>query len=333
MKFRPIRDHHQEGKIQASLGKAMFRKWADKFVEGNVYEIFFFNVMPAKGSYRAANHAYRILFSGKTKVVPLECESIPRLGLSLVTPLQLETIADPSDHLVDVVGFLTAVSPVRIDVKGSSHVKIMMMELYDENGSMSFVVLGDCVSVVSDYLSSHSKEKPLVVVQYAKIKKFEGKNLLHTLIPVSTIHLNQEFEEAKAFRKRMNGHSREIEGHVGDIDFFDFAYPMIDDVKIVYPSVDLKYVDFEVSVYQRFRGEPVIDYADDGCFADMMSACDVEMLYEESDMMELYESSSFFQSYMMSKYFATPAIVELDEVADVLLHFHDPDGVSSQCKF
>lgn len=80
----------------------MSRKWGDKFVEGNAYEINFFIVLPAKGSYRATNHAYRIVFSGKTKVVLCESNIIPNWGLSLKSSEQLRSSHSNTEYLFGI---------------------------------------------------------------------------------------------------------------------------------------------------------------------------------------------------------------------------------------
>lgn len=96
----------QGSKIEVSLSKAMYRKWAEKFVEGNVYEICFFNVLPVKGCYRATNHPYRILFSKKTSVVQCECDFIPKLGLCLKSSEQVTALNCDPDFLIGNYIFL-----------------------------------------------------------------------------------------------------------------------------------------------------------------------------------------------------------------------------------
>lgn len=78
----------------------MFRKWAHQFVEGSVYEISFLIVLPAKGSFRATKHAYRLLFSGKTKVIESDCNLIPMSGLSLRSSEDLNCPEIQTDFLV-----------------------------------------------------------------------------------------------------------------------------------------------------------------------------------------------------------------------------------------
>ncbi|XP_057443350.1 uncharacterized protein LOC130735301 [Lotus japonicus] len=88
------------GKIQATVRKLMFRKWGEQFVEGNVYIITFFHLIPNLGAYRPTDHAFRILFNPKTKIIPAESSIIPRWGFSLKDSAQLNDDGFQTEYLV-----------------------------------------------------------------------------------------------------------------------------------------------------------------------------------------------------------------------------------------
>lgn len=67
----------------------MFRKWSEQFVEGNVYLITFFHLIPNLGAYRPTDHAFRILFKPKTKIMPAESSTIPRWRFSFKDSAEL----------------------------------------------------------------------------------------------------------------------------------------------------------------------------------------------------------------------------------------------------
>lgn len=78
----------------------MFRKWGEQFVEGNVYIITFFHLIPNLGAYRPTDHAFRILFNPKTKIIPAESSIIPRWGFSLKDSAQLNDDGFQTEYLV-----------------------------------------------------------------------------------------------------------------------------------------------------------------------------------------------------------------------------------------
>lgn len=78
----------------------MFRKWAEFIMEGKVYLISFFHLIPNMGSYRPTEHGFRILFNNKTNVLPCESSIIPRWGFSLKDTGDLNGDAFQSEYLV-----------------------------------------------------------------------------------------------------------------------------------------------------------------------------------------------------------------------------------------
>lgn len=81
----------------------MFRKWAELFVEGNVYVISFFHLIGNIGSYRPTQHPFRILFNTKTNVHPAESSLIPRWGFSLKNAEELNDDGAQSEFLVGML--------------------------------------------------------------------------------------------------------------------------------------------------------------------------------------------------------------------------------------
>lgn len=78
----------------------MYQRWSGKFMEGIVYKITTCHLIPNLGSYRATEHPYRMIFTGKTKVVPSESSSIPMWGLTLKTYEQVHAPDVQTDYLV-----------------------------------------------------------------------------------------------------------------------------------------------------------------------------------------------------------------------------------------
>ncbi|KAJ1388161.1 Nucleic acid-binding, OB-fold [Sesbania bispinosa] len=60
------------GRIQASIRKAMLRKYMNYVAEGCVYKMTYFAVVDNGGSYRATSHDFKLLFQARTRVIPAE---------------------------------------------------------------------------------------------------------------------------------------------------------------------------------------------------------------------------------------------------------------------
>jgi hypothetical protein len=69
-------------KIHTSVRRQLVYLFRAKIVEGNVYKMSNFAVVPASGVYRTTSHPYKILFQMKTKVQSCLSNVIDRFGLS-----------------------------------------------------------------------------------------------------------------------------------------------------------------------------------------------------------------------------------------------------------
>ncbi|XP_057437328.1 uncharacterized protein LOC130729559 isoform X2 [Lotus japonicus] len=309
------------GKIQASLGNVMYRKWAHKFSEGNVYEINFFIVIAAKGSYRATNHAYRILFSGKTKVFPCDCNVIPNWGLSLKMSTEVSSSDAETVYLCGIIGLINVVSPVRVCKKGVVDLKIMVIQILDEIGQVPIVLLGQSAGIVSEYLSNHPNEKPVVVVQYAKLIEFQGHKLLQTLIPVSQIFLNPDIEEVTMFRTRFCGNVSHYGGPILESFDADDCHARFYDFEIRYPNKDFHYVDcvpcfcFSVGEYQVTELEQDVLKCEEESCDGYLRECELFEL-TESHFVSVLWRQTFFENCCEGF-----PCEEFDGVEDVALYF------------
>ncbi|XP_057444947.1 replication protein A 70 kDa DNA-binding subunit C-like [Lotus japonicus] len=217
------------GKIQATIRKLLFRKWAEVIVEGEVYLITFFHLIPNMGSYRPTEHGFRILFNNKTNVLPCESSIIPRWGFSLKDSEVLNGDAVQSEYLVDVLGLLTAVSELRTYVKDGNTIRMVLIEISDEKGKVDCALFGEYADLMSEYVAANANEKPIIVFQLAKLKTFRGKNVLQNVMKASRIMFNPDSAEAISFRDRISIIDFKINEPVGQIITPKPAVPLFED--------------------------------------------------------------------------------------------------------
>ena len=75
-------------------------KFKGELSEGKVYKIVYFHVVYNGGSFRASPHEYKIVFNGRTKVVPDQSDVIPMNGLLLKNSEEIALTLGESDFLV-----------------------------------------------------------------------------------------------------------------------------------------------------------------------------------------------------------------------------------------
>ncbi|KAJ1427926.1 Nucleic acid-binding, OB-fold [Sesbania bispinosa] len=87
------------GRIQASIRKAMLKKFMGNVIEGAAYKMTFFGVIDNVGTYRATTHDYKLLFQPRTKIYPCESEIIPRFGFDLRSSHEIHEANVGSEYL------------------------------------------------------------------------------------------------------------------------------------------------------------------------------------------------------------------------------------------
>ncbi|XP_057430574.1 uncharacterized protein LOC130723514 isoform X2 [Lotus japonicus] len=152
------------GKIQASIRKILFRKWAEVIVEGNII--------------------------------------IPRWGFTLKDSEAVNGDVVQPEYLVDVLGLLTAASELRTYIKDGISTRMLLIEISDEKGKVECALFGDYADIVSDFIAANANEKPVIVFQLAKIKTFRGKNVLQNVMKASRVIFNPEIAEVISFMDR-----------------------------------------------------------------------------------------------------------------------------------
>ncbi|KAJ1441423.1 Nucleic acid-binding, OB-fold [Sesbania bispinosa] len=120
------------GRIQASIRKAMLRKYMNCVAEGGVYKMTYFGVVDNGGSYRATSHEFKLLFQARTRVLPAESVIIPRFGLDLKNLEYVKNTKGECDYLIDVIGLVTAIGEEKQYEKGGRTIRVVDLELMDD---------------------------------------------------------------------------------------------------------------------------------------------------------------------------------------------------------
>ncbi|KAJ1396506.1 Nucleic acid-binding, OB-fold [Sesbania bispinosa] len=117
-------------RIQASIRKAMIRKFRDSIVEGVVYKMVYFSILESNVSeYRASFHPFKLLFQPRTRIIRTESEVIPRFGIQAKTSEELRETNGESDYMFDFIGLLTAVGEEKEFTKFGRPIRVLEIEL------------------------------------------------------------------------------------------------------------------------------------------------------------------------------------------------------------
>ncbi|PNX55515.1 replication factor A protein, partial [Trifolium pratense] len=158
------------------------------------------------GAYRTTLHPYKLVFQMKTRVELSECPEISRFGLSLSTIAEIRALPAEYDHLVDVVGLLTGVSPEREYLRDSRVTKMIVIELTDHTGKCECALFGDYVGQFLEMVGDKSDSMPVVIVQFAKVKLFRDEVSIQNVINTTRLLVDPPIAEAVGFKDRLVEH-------------------------------------------------------------------------------------------------------------------------------
>ncbi|KAJ1380651.1 hypothetical protein SESBI_45839 [Sesbania bispinosa] len=246
------------GRIQASIRKAMLKKFMGNVVEGAVYKMTFFGVIDNLGTYRATTHECKLLFQPRTKVYPCESEVISRFGLDVKTLEEIHQTSGDSEYLFDFMGVLTVVGEEKHYEKFNRTIRVLELELTDDKGVVRCSLFGHFIDLMKDYLKNRSvDELDIVVIQFARLKSYMGKNSLHTLSNSTRVLWNPQIQEAVSFK---NG--EEFINHFPRKTIEDLQLMKEDGTFIFLANVD-GIVKNDMWWYQACKCQKAVNYDDD----------------------------------------------------------------------
>ncbi|KAJ1398871.1 Nucleic acid-binding, OB-fold [Sesbania bispinosa] len=213
---------YEGGGIQASIRKAMMKKISNCVTEGFVYKMTYFTVIANGGTYRATTHEFKLLFQPRTKVVPAESEIIPRFGLDVKSSKDIQDTNGKSDYLFDFTGLLTGVSEDKLYERNDKTTRVLELELTEDKGVVKCSLYGHFIDTMKGFMLTNADELSVVVIQFAKVKRYMGKVSLYTVGNSTRLLWNPEIPEVRDFKNSIACHGIDMHGPlrmIGDLSF------------------------------------------------------------------------------------------------------------------
>ncbi|KAJ1428293.1 Nucleic acid-binding, OB-fold [Sesbania bispinosa] len=209
------------GRIQASIRKAMIRKFKSSTVEGGVYKMIYFSLVENGGEYRACSHQFKFLFQPRTRIFPTESEVIPRFGIQAKDFEELQQTNGVSHYMFDFIGLLTAVGEEREFMKFGRPIRVLEIELTDDKAVMKCSLFGHFIEMMKNFLANGVDDLGILVIQFAKVKEYLGQVSLHTVDNSTRLLWNPQISEVISFKDRLK---LEVRDHSETAHFvlFDF---------------------------------------------------------------------------------------------------------------
>ncbi|KAJ1411026.1 hypothetical protein SESBI_21561 [Sesbania bispinosa] len=222
-------------RIQASIRKPMIRRFRGVVEEGQIYRMSYFGIVKNTGSFRAAHHEYKLLFHGRTRVIPCEGLSMPLHGLSLMKTDAIYQTDGQSEYLVDMIGLLTAVSTEKLSVRDGRTTRHIVMELTDDKGKIQCTMFGHYVDLIKESLDSSGEQIPVVIAQFVRVKKYKGCVVLQNVMNTSRVIWSPQIPEAVEFKDRMIACGFDETDTIGVVDDSHKEVSLNDDFLAMFP--------------------------------------------------------------------------------------------------
>ncbi|VFR00146.1 unnamed protein product [Cuscuta campestris] len=191
--------------IHATVRKSLVGTFEKRIKEGSVYVFAYFGIGISSGNYRTSRHEFRLNFQPRTTVAACSCERIPVHGLKLTTISEILQADSNYPYLVDTMGVLTAVGKQKEIVKESKRTKMIVIQLEADGVTLDITLFGEYVDKIKSFFGRQPLENVIIVIQYAKVKTYQGNVNLQNVMYGTRLLLNPEIEEVVAFRQRIVG--------------------------------------------------------------------------------------------------------------------------------
>ncbi|KAJ1406482.1 hypothetical protein SESBI_25026 [Sesbania bispinosa] len=208
LKVRVVRG----GRIQASIRKAMIRKFKSSIVEGGVYKMIYFELVENGGEYRACSHEFKLLFQPRTRIFPTESEVIPRFGIQAKKSKELQETNGVSHYMFDFISLLTAVGEEKEFIKFGRPIRVLKIELTDDKGVMKCSLFRHFIEMMKNFLANGVDDLGILVIQFAKVKEYLGKVSLHTVSNSTRLLWNPQIPEVISFKDSIMQNGLDMHG-------------------------------------------------------------------------------------------------------------------------
>ncbi|XP_056695380.1 uncharacterized protein [Spinacia oleracea] len=185
-------------KIQATINKHLFDNYKNLVKEGATRIISNFLVKKTGGQHRATSHDYKIVFFYKTNVRECENVQLSLHGFDFV-PFDKMLKKEVNDvFLVDVIGECTAMSDkIDTSTNGTPNYKQKYNKWY---------CMGKYAEQMSEYKKEGIQGRPIIILQFAKIKIWRGNTihikLLCNSLFATKIFINEDISEVNDYKER-----------------------------------------------------------------------------------------------------------------------------------
>ncbi|XLS91704.1 hypothetical protein HN51_067712 [Arachis hypogaea] len=195
----------QGGRIQASVPKALVRRWNDNLAEFKMYKMSNFIVVDKREKTKTTMNRWTLNFSHRTVVLLVENPTFPLQAFRLTQiPELLNADRIDDSQLVDIMGEVVGKEDPRelITSKGKETKRLAILVEDLDNYRIGCVLFGDMVDQILPYLDDGRVEPLIVVLQFFRPSRWNEKTSVQSHFDISKLRINPDLDEVRDFRDR-----------------------------------------------------------------------------------------------------------------------------------
>ncbi|XP_025603635.1 replication protein A 70 kDa DNA-binding subunit A-like isoform X2 [Arachis hypogaea] len=195
----------QGGRIQASVPKALVRRWNDNIDEFKMYKMSNFIVVDKREKTKTSMNRWTLNFSHRTVVLLVENPTFPLQAFRLTQISELLNADRINDsQLIDIMGEVVGKEDPKelITSKGKETKRLAILVEDLDNYRIGCVLFGDMVDQILPYLDDGRVEPLIVVLQFFRPSRWNEKTSVQSHFDISKLRINPDLEEVRDFRDR-----------------------------------------------------------------------------------------------------------------------------------
>ncbi|KAK2418924.1 replication protein A 70 kDa DNA-binding subunit B [Trifolium repens] len=190
-------------KIQASIRRQLIYMFLSKIVEGNVYKMSHFIVVPTDDRYRTNIYPYKLIFRLKTKVRYCPNDAIDRYGFNATNITQIYSLGAYHRYLIDVIGVVTGITNEREYIRNGKMTRMIIIELSDHSGKVECILYGEYVGLFQELIAENSGKLHVIVIQFGVVKLFRDKVSIQNVDSATRIYFDPPVKDVVDFKNSL----------------------------------------------------------------------------------------------------------------------------------
>ncbi|KAL4381358.1 hypothetical protein AHAS_Ahas04G0125500 [Arachis hypogaea] len=195
----------QGGRIYATIPRSLAKKYISVILEFHMYTMSNFIVVDTMTKKKNGVSRWVLAFSHRTRIEHIENPTFPLEAFRCRNLAEMHTVEKVDDlELFDIIGEVVRKEDPRelVTSKGIETKRLIVIVEDLEKNRLSCTLFGETVDQILPHLDEDRLEPLIVILQYFKATRWNGKTSVQSHFELSKVHVNPKLKEVISFKKR-----------------------------------------------------------------------------------------------------------------------------------